>query len=207
MRNDILDVALIIVSFIYKANNRFDKITDIIITVLLFIFNVPVIIHFSVKAIKMLMFRKKLRHFMAYGKMFHAAIIDERLGKPLYKSDTNTVYTCYPIVKFFDSAVQREVTLISEFPLCASYKDALASNIVTIYVIGNSFLISEFYPAETVEYSLNRRNYCPGEIWFDKKLVHLEKQIQIIFAVGAIITLVIMLAFNITLSWLVRKYM
>lgn len=200
-----LDVGSIIALFVYNAKNGSDQLTDIIITTLLLIFNVPVLIHFTAKAIKMLMFRKKLDHFMADGKKFRAAIIDERLGKPLYKSETNTVDTYHPIVKFFDSSVQREVTLISELPLCASYRDALVSNIVTIYVIGNSFLISEFYPAETAEYSIDRRD--PSLVKLKQKIVRIENQIQLIYAVGAVIALVLTFALQLLLSWIAHKYL
>lgn len=194
-----MNVALMIVSFIFNQTDPSDYVVDITATTLLFIFNVPAIVHFTFKAVKMYLFRRKLMYFMANGKKFRAKIIDEQLGKPLYESEIFTVDTYHPKVKFYDSSVGKEVTLTSEFPICASFRDALSSDMVTIYVIDGIFIISDFSPAYTEEYSLSRRTLKGSET--EELIEKMDRKVLIIYSVAAVIVLLLMLALKITAHW------
>lgn len=200
----LLDIALFTADLMITTKGDKDFVGSITITVLMFIFNVPIMIHFAAKAIKMFRFRNKIRHFKENGKMFRARIVDERLGKPIFKSDVATINSYHPVVKFYDPSVQREVTLISEIPLCASYKQALMSNGVTIRVIGNSFLITSFSPADEKEYSLERRTIKSNKETDNEERI--ERSVQTVYAVGALIFAILMLGLKFLFSWLMRTY-
>lgn len=201
----LLNIGLFLASFMFNAKNGSDPVVDIAIDTLFFIFNIPVIIHFICKAVKMFRFHKKIRYFQTNGKKYRAEIIDERYGKPLFKSETFVIDTYHPIVKFFDSTSQQEITMTSEFPICASYEDALSSNKVTIYVIKDSFIITDFSPAHSEELSLNQRTM--EQVKLSKIIKKISNEVQIIYALGAIIVAILMLVVKLLIHWLVYNYM
>lgn len=153
----ILNIGLFFASFVMGLKGELDYIAKLTILVLAIIFNGPIIAYFILKLATMIKFKRKINRFKADGKKFRAKIIDEKLGKPLMESEIQTIYTYYPVVKFFDSEIQKEITLTSNYPMCASYEEALSLNSVTIYVIDEDFLIFDFAEIGDKEYSLERR--------------------------------------------------
>lgn len=153
----ILNIGLFFASFVITSKGELDYAAKLVTLILAIIFNAPIIAYFTLKVLSMIRFKRKINRFKANGKKLRAKIIDEKLGKPLMESEIETIYTYYPVVKFFDSETQKEITLTSNYPMCASYEKALSLNSVTIYVIGEDFLIFDFAETDDKDYSLERR--------------------------------------------------
>lgn len=201
----LMNIALFVVDCIMYFKGEHNYITTIIVLVLGAIFNGVFLVDFIVKLIKMLSFRRKLDKFKTKGKCFRAIIVDEKLGKPIFKSEVNTIYTYHPIVEFYDSTLQKEIKLVSKYPVCASYKKALRSNMITIYVIGDEFLITDFEETTDKEYSLERRtSKSRKNAEFNDKVEDIR---QIVYAVAMLITAVLILGLKLFLRWLLNNAM
>lgn len=198
----LMNLALFVVDCIMYLKGEHDYIATIIVLVLGAIFNGVFIMDFIVKLIIMISFRRKLDKFRTKGKCFRAKIVDEKLGKPLFKSEINTIYTYHPVVEFYNSAIQKETTLISKYPVCASYKKALRSDMVTIYVIDNEFLITDFEETVDKDYSLERRTNK------DRKKAEINDKVdnikQLVYAVGMLIVALLMLGLKLFLRFLIK---
>lgn len=154
----LFNVSLFVAELVFYLKGDLDYIAKLVVLILVIIFNAAFISYFVVKIIIMLKFMRKVNRFKTNGKRFRAKIIAEKLGEPIIKSDISKIYNTYhPTVRFYDSSVQEEFTLVSKYPICASYKKALRSDTVTICVIENDFLIVDFDEANDKEYSLERR--------------------------------------------------
>lgn len=181
----ILNISLFLASILIDLNGELDNLGKLVILILAIIFNIPFVVHFINKTLSMVRFRIKINKFKTNGKRFIAKIIDEDLGKPLMKSEINSTYTYHPIVKFYDSAVQEELTLKSKYPICASYKSALSSDTVTIYVMNEDFLIFDFAETNDKDYTLERRTNEGREIAdMNDKIYRIN---QTVYGIAAII--------------------
>lgn len=197
----IMNLALFVVDCIMYFRGEHDYIATIVVLVLGVIFNGVFIMDFIVKLIMMISFRKKLDKFKTKGKCFRAKIVDEKLGKPLFKSEINTIYTYHPVVEFYDSAIQKETKLVSKYPFCASYKKTLRSDMVTIYVIDNEFLITDFEETTDKEYSLEHRTgKSRKSAEFNNKV---ESTKQLVYAIGMLIASVLILGLKLLLHWII----
>lgn len=196
----ILNISLFFAGLFYNLNGNIDDIIKLTLFILAIIFNIPFVVHFINKTLSMVRFRIKINKFKTKGKRFTAKIIDEDLGKPLMKSEFYTTYTYHPVVKFYDSAVQEEFILKSKYPMCASYKNALSSDKVTIYVMNEDFLIFDFAETNDKNYTLERRTNEGREIAdMNDKIYRIN---QTVYGISAIIVGLISLGIEVLVYFL-----
>ncbi|MGN1458062.1 MAG: hypothetical protein ACI4XP_08960 [Acutalibacteraceae bacterium] len=190
----ILNISLFFAGLFYDLNGDLDDLIKLVTLILAIIFNIPFIAHFIDKILSMIRFRIKINKFKTNGKRFVAKIIDEDLGKPLMKFETYTIYTYYPVVKFCDSDFHKFI-LKSKYPMCASYKSALRSDTVTIYVMNEDFLIFDFEETYSKNYTLKRRTSRNREIADMNDRIYTKD--QIVYAISALIYALIPVLLNI----------
>lgn len=196
----ILNISLFFAGLFYNLNGNIDDIIKLTLLILAIIFNIPFVVHFINKTLSMVRFRIKINKFKTKGKRFTAKIIDEDFGKPLMKSEIYTTYTYHPIVKFYDSDVQEELTLKSKYPMCASYKSALSSDKVMIYVMNEDFLIFDFAETNDKYYTLERRTNEGREIAdINDKIYRIN---QTVYGISAIIVGLISLGIEVLVYFL-----
>lgn len=152
----VMDIFFVI-GYITKYDNLLVFENKLAFALLLILFNTAAVIYLIVRLIKIFRFNKIIENYITNGRCYRAKFVSEAQDKVLFADDMNTYYTYIPTVSYFDVTKMQEVTLKSPYPVCASYRKTLSSEAVTIYVIDDNFIITEFTSAENFSDSLEWR--------------------------------------------------
>lgn len=152
----VMDIFFVI-GYITKYDNLLVFENKLAFALLLILFNTAAVIYLIARLVKIFRFNKIIENYITNGRCYRAKVVSEAQDKVLFADDMNTYYTYIPTVSYFDVTKMQEVTLKSPYPVCASYRKTLSSEAVTIYVIDDNFIITEFTSAENFSDSLEWR--------------------------------------------------
>lgn len=140
----VLSIAFIVVYFIFESKSEDERFFSQMITIIVgILFSVPIAAHFIIKTVRMLRMKSKIKKYQQNGRRFMATIIEEKKGKQIfYDNVTQTKkYAYFPMVQYYDNG--KTVNMTSRHAFSNSYKDALSSKRVIIFVYNDDFIITE----------------------------------------------------------------
>lgn len=146
-------VALGINHYIQSLNGESSMIwfaTIVIGSILL----IPFLIHFSVKSVKIINYRRKKKRCIENGIRCRGRIVDEKVGKMIFhnKIEGKIKYEYYPVVEYYCNGVLIRET--SAYPYSNPYKEVLSDTKVTVYKNKNDLILTDITTAYQKENSV-----------------------------------------------------
>lgn len=176
-----------------------DLFLNILMPVLGILFHIPFVIYLITRIFSFVIMRARIKKYQREGKFYSAEMIDEIRGKKIFDAqpyDTEILntdeieifkkrYQYRPVVRFYENG--EEIQLTSRYDLNTSYKTALSSSKVHIYVLGNDFIIADTNESREYRPSLSSKTQRVNT------LEELEKEriAKMIVAITAIVLIVI----------------